>query len=65
MTANGKGLTYLTDPQIHSTKAPKGPSNFAAKGLSIFLEKQHGQECNTICQLLHLPPVDSRQFSFA
>ncbi|KAK7910183.1 hypothetical protein WMY93_014867 [Mugilogobius chulae] len=27
VTANGKGLTYLTDPQIHSTKTPKGPSN--------------------------------------
>ncbi|KAI3376610.1 hypothetical protein L3Q82_017044 [Scortum barcoo] len=33
VTANGKGLIYLTDPQIHSTKTPKGPSNFADRGL--------------------------------
>ncbi|XP_070785829.1 alpha-protein kinase 1 [Enoplosus armatus] len=57
VTANGKGLTYLTDPQIHSTKTPKGPSNFAARGLRYFLEEQHGPECNGICQLLKLPPV--------
>uniref|UniRef100_UPI0037E9AA87 alpha-protein kinase 1 n=1 Tax=Semicossyphus pulcher TaxID=241346 RepID=UPI0037E9AA87 len=57
VTANGKGLTYLTDPQIHSTKTPKGPSNFAARGLRYFLEEQHGAECNVICQLLELPPV--------
>ncbi|XP_071334150.1 alpha-protein kinase 1 isoform X2 [Trachinotus anak] len=57
VTANGKGLTYLTDPQIHSIKTPKGPSNFAARGLRYFLEDQHGPECNSICQLLKLPPV--------
>ncbi|XP_041821501.1 alpha-protein kinase 1 isoform X2 [Chelmon rostratus] len=57
VTANGKGLTYFTDPQIHSTKTPKGPSNFAARGLRYFLEEQHGPECNDICQLLKLPPV--------
>lgn len=57
VTANGKGLTYLTDPQIHSTKTPRGPSNFAARGLRFFLEEQHGPECNGICQLLKLPPV--------
>ncbi|XP_018529772.1 alpha-protein kinase 1 isoform X1 [Lates calcarifer] len=57
VTANGKGLTYLTDPQIHSTKTPRGPSNFAARGLRYFLEEQHGPECNGICQLLKLPPV--------
>ena len=57
VTANGKGLTYLTDPQIHSTKTPKGPSNFAAKGLRLFFEEQHGPECNSICQLLKLEPV--------
>lgn len=57
VTANGKGLTYLTDPQIHSTKTPKGPSNFAARGLRYFLEEQHGPECNGICQLLKLPPL--------
>nr|XP_019955751.1 PREDICTED: alpha-protein kinase 1 [Paralichthys olivaceus] len=57
VTANGKGLTYLTDPQIHSTKTPRGPSNFADRGLRYFLEEQHGPECNGICQLLKLPPV--------
>ncbi|XP_026177164.1 alpha-protein kinase 1 [Mastacembelus armatus] len=57
VTANGKGLTYLTDPQIHSTKTPKGPSNFAVRGLRYFLEEQHGPKCNNICQLLKLAPV--------
>ncbi|KAG7240130.1 hypothetical protein INR49_027985 [Caranx melampygus] len=57
VTANGKGLTYLTDPQIHSTKAPEGHGNFAARGIRYFLQEQHGPECNDICQLLHLPPV--------
>ncbi|XP_045920099.1 alpha-protein kinase 1 [Micropterus dolomieu] len=60
VTASGKGLTYLTDPQIHSTKTPKGPSNFAARGLRYFLEEQHGPQCNGICQLLKLPPVDRK-----
>ncbi|XP_030578450.1 alpha-protein kinase 1 [Archocentrus centrarchus] len=57
VTANGKGLTYLTDPQIHSIKTPKGPSNFADRGLRYFVEEQHGPECNGICQLLRLPPL--------
>ncbi|XP_075999818.1 alpha-protein kinase 1 [Genypterus blacodes] len=57
VTANGKGLTYLTDPQIHSSKTPRGPSNFADRGLRYFVEDQHGPECNSICQLLKLPPV--------
>ncbi|KAM6949578.1 alpha-protein kinase 1 [Aplochiton taeniatus] len=56
-TANEKGLTYLTDPQIHSIQTPKGPSNFAERGLRYFLEDQHGPECNTICNLLKLPPM--------
>uniref|UniRef100_A0A3B4AKI2 Alpha-type protein kinase domain-containing protein n=1 Tax=Periophthalmus magnuspinnatus TaxID=409849 RepID=A0A3B4AKI2_9GOBI len=57
VTANGKGLTYLTDPQIHSSKFPKGPSNFAERGLRYFLSEQHGPECNEICKKLQLPPV--------
>uniref|UniRef100_A0A3Q2ZP27 Alpha kinase 1 n=1 Tax=Kryptolebias marmoratus TaxID=37003 RepID=A0A3Q2ZP27_KRYMA len=57
VTASGKGLTYLTDPQIHSTRTPKGPGNFADRGLRLFLEEQHGPECNEICQLLKLHPV--------
>ncbi|KAM3857840.1 LOW QUALITY PROTEIN: alpha-protein kinase 1 [Diretmus argenteus] len=60
VTANGKGLTYLTDPQIHSSKIPRGPSNFADRGLRNFLEEQHGPECNAICQLLKLPSVARR-----
>uniref|UniRef100_A0A8C6WZI1 Alpha kinase 1 n=1 Tax=Neogobius melanostomus TaxID=47308 RepID=A0A8C6WZI1_9GOBI len=58
VTANGKGLTYLTDPQIHSTKTPRGPSNlFAERGLRYFLEEQHGPQCNGVCSVLQLPPV--------
>ncbi|XP_034020145.1 alpha-protein kinase 1 [Thalassophryne amazonica] len=57
VTANGKGLTYLTDPQIHSKKTPKDRSNFADRGIRDFVDKQHGPECNSICQLLNLPPV--------
>ncbi|XP_067117353.1 alpha-protein kinase 1 isoform X2 [Osmerus mordax] len=57
VTANGKGLTYLTDPQIHSLKTPKGASNFGKRGLQYFLEEQHGPECNNICKLLKLAPM--------
>lgn len=57
VTANGKGLTYLTDPQIHSTITPRGPSNFAGRGLRLFVEEQHGPQCNAICHLLRLPPM--------
>ncbi|KAM6909501.1 alpha-protein kinase 1 [Xenentodon cancila] len=60
VTANGKGLTYLTDPQIHSTRTPRGPSNFADRGLRYFLEEQHGPRCNEVCQLLNLPPLATR-----
>nr|XP_057921566.1 alpha-protein kinase 1 isoform X2 [Doryrhamphus excisus]XP_057921567.1 alpha-protein kinase 1 isoform X2 [Doryrhamphus excisus] len=56
VTANGKGLTYLTDPQIHSTRTPRGP-NFAHSGITSFLRDQHGPECNSVCQLLNLTPV--------
>lgn len=59
VTANGKGLTYLTDPQIHSKKTPKGKgnANMAAEGLRCFLEQQHGPKCNGICEMLKLPPM--------
>ncbi|XP_077355071.1 alpha-protein kinase 1 isoform X2 [Festucalex cinctus] len=57
VTANGKGLTYLTDPQIHSTRTPRGPSNLAHSGIASFLREQHGPECNSVCRLLNLPPV--------
>ncbi|CAB1345069.1 unnamed protein product [Coregonus sp. 'balchen'] len=54
VTANGKGLTYLTDPQIHSLRTPKGATNFAERGVRYFLKDQHGPECNSICDLLSL-----------
>ncbi|XP_061132838.1 alpha-protein kinase 1 isoform X1 [Syngnathus typhle] len=57
VTANGKGLTYLTDPQIHSTRTPRGPSNLASSGIATFLREQHGPECNSVCRRLNLPPV--------
>ncbi|XP_049604304.1 alpha-protein kinase 1 isoform X4 [Syngnathus scovelli] len=57
VTANGKGLTYLTDPQIHSTRTPRGPSNLASRGIATFLREQHGPECNSVCRRLNLPPV--------
>ncbi|KAM4714307.1 alpha-protein kinase 1 isoform 1-T3 [Anableps anableps] len=56
-TSNGKGLTYLTDPQIHSTRIPRGPSNFGERGLAIFQREQHGPTCNEICNLLRLSPL--------
>uniref|UniRef100_A0A3B3CQC0 Alpha-type protein kinase domain-containing protein n=1 Tax=Oryzias melastigma TaxID=30732 RepID=A0A3B3CQC0_ORYME len=58
VTANGKGLTYLTDPQIHSTRTRRGPSDFAGSGIRCFLREQHGPKCNEICQRLKLPPLD-------
>ncbi|RVE60191.1 hypothetical protein OJAV_G00178430 [Oryzias javanicus] len=58
VTANGKGLTYLTDPQIHSTRTRRGPSDFAGSGIRCFLREQHGPKCNEICQRLQLPPLD-------
>ncbi|KAJ8008127.1 hypothetical protein DPEC_G00101530 [Dallia pectoralis] len=54
VTANGKGLTYLTDPQIHSLRTPKGSTNFAERGIRYFLKDQHGPKCNDICNLLSL-----------
>ncbi|XP_054656118.1 alpha-protein kinase 1 [Dunckerocampus dactyliophorus] len=56
VTASGKGLTYLTDPQIHSTRTSRGP-NFVHSGITSFLRDQHGPECNSVCQLLNLKPV--------
>ncbi|KAJ3585405.1 hypothetical protein NHX12_014124 [Muraenolepis orangiensis] len=60
VTANGKGLTYLTDPQIHSTRYPRGPSNFGERGLRFFLDEQHGPECNSVCKGLQLPSLGRR-----
>ncbi|CAL8241440.1 unnamed protein product [Merluccius merluccius] len=61
VTANGKGLTYLTDPQIHSTRKPRDPSNFGERGLRYFLDEQHGPECNSVCKSLGLHQCDWRE----
>ncbi|XP_072439712.1 alpha-protein kinase 1 [Chiloscyllium punctatum] len=53
ITGDGKGLIYLTDPQIHSMKKRQGGSNFAEKGIKYFLNCQH-KECNEICHILTL-----------
>ncbi|XP_048457312.1 alpha-protein kinase 1 isoform X1 [Rhincodon typus] len=53
ITGDGKGLIYLTDPQIHSMKKRRGGSNFAEKGIKYFLNCQH-KECNEICHILTL-----------
>uniref|UniRef100_A0A3B1IE49 Alpha kinase 1 n=1 Tax=Astyanax mexicanus TaxID=7994 RepID=A0A3B1IE49_ASTMX len=49
VTANGKGLAYLTDPQIHSLRKPKSPSNFHQNGILKFLQQQHGERCGPVC----------------
>ncbi|XP_077156706.1 alpha-protein kinase 1 isoform X2 [Paroedura picta] len=60
VTGDGKGLIYLTDPQIHSI-SPKEESwltNFGKKGIYYFFNNQH-TECNEICHRLSLTrPVE-------
>ncbi|XP_070613975.1 alpha-protein kinase 1 [Erythrolamprus reginae] len=55
VTDNGKGLIYLTDPQIHSVskKETSGLTNFGKKGIYYFFNHQH-TECNEICSHLSL-----------
>ncbi|KAJ7327034.1 hypothetical protein JRQ81_016793, partial [Phrynocephalus forsythii] len=55
VTGNGKGLIYLTDPQIHSLSQSKvsGLTNFGKKGIYYFFNNQH-IECNEICHCLSL-----------
>ncbi|KAF5902225.1 alpha-protein kinase 1, partial [Clarias magur] len=48
MTANGKGLMYLTDPQIHTLRKPRSANNFHQNGIRKFLQDQHGKHCNSI-----------------
>ncbi|XP_030636617.1 alpha-protein kinase 1 isoform X2 [Chanos chanos] len=55
ITANG--LTYMTDPQIHSLRKPPSKTNFHQKGIDLFLREQHGRECNHICRSLGLRPL--------
>ncbi|XP_041118497.1 alpha-protein kinase 1 [Polyodon spathula] len=53
ITGNGKGLIYLTDPQIHSLSQTDS-SNFGQQGIDYFLKYQHGAKCNDICNKLSL-----------
>ncbi|KAJ6668824.1 hypothetical protein lerEdw1_012309 [Lerista edwardsae] len=55
VTGDGKGLIYLTDPQIHSLsqKDMSGLTNFGKKGIYYFFNNQH-EECNEICHRLSL-----------
>ncbi|XP_039920197.1 alpha-protein kinase 1 isoform X1 [Hirundo rustica] len=54
VTGNGKGLIYLTDPQIHSLNSKDiSRSNFGKKGIYYFFHDQH-VECNEICSCLSL-----------
>ncbi|XP_052008966.1 alpha-protein kinase 1 [Xyrauchen texanus] len=60
VTANGKGLTYLTDPQIHSLRKPRS-SNFQQMGINYFLKYQHGDECNEICRAAGLKRITTER----
>lgn len=54
VTGNGKGLIYLTDPQIHSLNSKDvSRSNFGKEGIYFFFNDQH-KECNKICHCLSL-----------
>nr|XP_056711685.1 alpha-protein kinase 1 [Euleptes europaea] len=55
VTGNGKGLIYLTDPQIHSVSQKEASclTNFGKKGIYYFFNNQH-TECNEICRRLSL-----------
>ncbi|NWY00847.1 ALPK1 kinase, partial [Nothoprocta ornata] len=54
VTGNGKGLIYLTDPQIHSlNRKDVSHANFGKRGIYYFFNNQH-VECNEICRCLSL-----------
>uniref|UniRef100_A0A8C8RRK1 Alpha kinase 1 n=1 Tax=Pelusios castaneus TaxID=367368 RepID=A0A8C8RRK1_9SAUR len=55
VTGNGRGLIYLTDPQIHSLseKEVSHSTNFGKKGIFYFFNNQH-VECNEICHHISL-----------
>ncbi|KAM6148060.1 alpha-protein kinase 1 [Erethizon dorsatum] len=58
VTGNGKGLIYLTDPQIHSADQKDVTTNFGKRGIFYFFNNQH-VKCNEICHRLSLtrPPI--------
>uniref|UniRef100_A0A8C0XEB7 Alpha-type protein kinase domain-containing protein n=1 Tax=Castor canadensis TaxID=51338 RepID=A0A8C0XEB7_CASCN len=53
VTGNGKGLIYLTDPQIHSVNHKNVTTNFGKRGIFYFFKNQHAK-CNEICHRLSL-----------
>ncbi|XP_054419687.1 alpha-protein kinase 1 [Pteronotus mesoamericanus] len=53
VTGDGKGLIYLTDPQIHSAEQEGVAANFGRRGIAYFFNHQH-VECNEICHRLSL-----------
>lgn len=53
VTGNGKGLIYLTDPQIHSVDKKDVTTNFGKRGIFYFFNNQH-VKCNEICHRLSL-----------
>ncbi|XP_027693219.1 alpha-protein kinase 1 isoform X2 [Vombatus ursinus] len=53
VTGNGKGVIYLTDPQIHSLDHKDVTTNFGERGIYYFFNNQH-VECNEICHRLSL-----------
>uniref|UniRef100_A0A8C2LKB9 Alpha-kinase 1 n=1 Tax=Cricetulus griseus TaxID=10029 RepID=A0A8C2LKB9_CRIGR len=53
VTGNGKGLIYLTDPQIHSVDQKDVTTNFGKRGIFYFFNNQH-TSCNEICHRLSL-----------
>ncbi|XP_036620452.1 alpha-protein kinase 1 [Trichosurus vulpecula] len=59
VTGNGKGVIYLTDPQIHSLDHKDVTTNFGERGIYYFFNNQHA-ECNEICHRLSLtrPPIE-------
>ncbi|XP_039324375.2 alpha-protein kinase 1 isoform X2 [Saimiri boliviensis] len=64
VTGNGKGLIYLTDPQIHSVDRNDVTTNFGKRGIFYFFNNQH-VECNEICHRLSLtrPPMEKSRNS--
>ncbi|XP_072478790.1 alpha-protein kinase 1 isoform X2 [Notamacropus eugenii] len=53
VTGNGKGVIYLTDPQIHSLDHKDVTTNFGERGIYYFFNNQH-VKCNEICHRLSL-----------
>lgn len=62
VTGNGKGLIYLTDPQIHSVDKKDVTTNFGKRGIFYFFNNQHAS-CNEICHRLSLTRPSLEQTS--